>query len=212
MPRPGNGLTIQVYHKVRDAILRGELVPGEPLSENALAERFGISRTPVREALQILAREGYIEALPSRGYLVPRLTIDDLREVFELRESLEGMAARYATLRGTDAEIAELERICQQYEQLNHFEERARIGTEFHLRIVAMARNRRLAELIHSINGQIVLARRSALGSVAGRQEEAIVEHRAILDAIRSRDPDLAEQQARTHVRISYEALLRVLR
>lgn len=204
-----NSLATQAYQQVRKSILRGKLNPGEALSENRLAEELGMSRTPVREALQILARDGIVEMVPTRGYFVPRWSMDDVRELFELRESLEGMACRCAASRATDVEIEEFERLCGEYERAEDWEAWAQTGTEFHNRIFAAARNSRLVNFLESLKSQIILTRQSGLRKVPGRRDEAIQEHRAILNAIKARDPDQAEQQARAHVRLSHEATLR---
>jgi DNA-binding GntR family transcriptional regulator len=204
-----NGLTGQAYSRLKDAITGGEYPSGAALFEVHLAEKLGMSRTPVREALQILARDGLVEIVPNRGYFVPRLSIEDLRELYELREALEGAAARCATLRMTDADIAELERLYEQYEQAQDWEAWVQIGTEFHSRIVSCAGNLRLAAILDSLKAQIRMTRQTALRYVEGRRNESIYEHRAILNAIKERDPDQAEQQARAHVRVSYEVLLR---
>lgn len=203
-----NSLSNYAYEQVRAAILRGDFHAGEALFEVRLAEKLGTSRTPVREALQVLARDGFVESTPLRGYSVPRWSIDDVRELFELRETLEGAATRYATLRVSAAGIAELEQLCEQYEQASEFEAWTLIGTEFHNRIFAMAGNRRINTLLDSLKAQIMLTRRSVLEGVNGRREESVREHRAILDAIRRPDADAAEQLAREHVRLSYQATL----
>lgn len=206
-----DGLTTQAYQRVRDAILRGEHAPGGVLFETHLAGELGMSRTPVREALQLLAREGFVEIVANRGYFVPRLSMSDLRELYELREVLEGFAARCATLRATDAEIDDLEQLMRRYARAPAWEAWARIGTEFHNRIVSLGSNQRLGSLLDSLKGQISLTRETQLREVRGRRDESVLEHRAILDAIRKRDPDEAERQARAHVRVSYEAVLRAL-
>ena len=208
MQRTGS-LAAQAYERMRAAIVQGKLGPGEAIFENRIAEQFGMSRTPVREALQVLARDGFVEMVPTRGYSVSRRSLDDLRELFELREALEGMACRCAALRATDAEIEELERMCGEYEQAKDWEAWAQTGTEIHSRIFATARNSRLVNLLDSLKSQTMLTRQSALRSVRGRREEAIQEHRAILNAIKEHDPDRAEREARAHVRLSHEATLR---
>jgi DNA-binding GntR family transcriptional regulator len=171
-----------------------------------------MSRTPVREALQILAQEGFVEIIPNRGYLVSRLSMSDVRELFELRESLEGLATRCAANRATGAAIAELEQLFDRYERAQTWEASVRIGTEFHNRILSLAGNSRLATLLGSLNAQISLTRLTQLRDVRGRRDESVVEHRAILKAIQQRDPDAAERRARAHVRRSAEATLQVFR
>jgi DNA-binding GntR family transcriptional regulator len=208
MQKP-NGLASQAYQHMRNAILGGELAPGAVLLENHLAEKLGMSRTPIREALQFLARDGIVESVPSRGYLVPRMSLADLRELYELRESLEGLAARCATLRVSDTDIEALERLYGQYENARDWEASIQLGAEFHSKIISLACNTRLATILDSLKAQITMTRRTQLHAVRGRRDEAVCEHRAILDAIKRRDPDAAEQSARAHVRISYDATLR---
>jgi DNA-binding GntR family transcriptional regulator len=206
-----NGLAGQAYGRLRQAILSGDYAPGAALFENQLAEKLGMSRTPVREALQTLSRDGFVEIVPNRGYFIPRLSVDDVRELYELRENLEGLAARCAALRATDADIDELDHLFQQYESAAHWEAWVRLGTEFHEKLVALANNKRLAGMLDSLQAQISMTRQSALRHVKGRRDEAVREHRAILDAMRRRDPDEAERQTRAHVRLSHEATLRSL-
>lgn len=206
--KQGTGLPVQIYDCLRRAIISGEYLPGAALSENRLAEQLGSSRTPVRQALQALAQEGFIEIVPTRGCFVTRLSLNDVRELFQLRELLEGAAAGLAATRAVPDDIAELERLASEYDASAG--NGALLGTEFHRKIIALAGNRRLATILESLNAQIVLTRVSAL-RLEGRQPEVSQEHRAILDAIKARDPDLAEHQARAHVRISYAAALRCL-
>jgi DNA-binding GntR family transcriptional regulator len=199
----------RAYTQLRDAVLDGELNPGEPLYEVHLADRLGMSRTPVREALQVLARDGYLEELPSRGYTVPRRSLDDLREFFELREVLESSAARYSALRATHAEVEELERICVRYEREKDDQKWAQMGHEFHSLIVQAARNTRLHTMLHSLNAQIVISRRTVARSDAPRRQAAVRDHRAIFEAIKARDEAQAQSLAAEHVRRSYETTLR---
>ncbi|HXN82287.1 MAG TPA: GntR family transcriptional regulator [Myxococcales bacterium] len=206
--KKADGLSAQAYRQVRAAILRGEHSPGEVLFETHLADKLGMSRTPVREALQVLARDGFVEIIPNRGYLVPRLSMSDVRELFELRESLEGLATRCAAIRVTSAEIAELEQLYDRYEREQNWEASVRIGTEFHNRILSLAGNSRLTTILGALNAQISLTRLTQLRDVRGRRDESVLEHRAILKAIQQRDPAAAERLSRAHVRRSSEATL----
>jgi len=209
MPNLANhDLATHAYQQVRDAIIQGEFAPGAPLFEVHLASQMGMSRTPVREALKVLARDGFVQVVPARGYIVPHRSMDDLRELFELRESLEGTAARCAAQRATDAELAELESLCTRYETEQDLELWAQVGTDFHDLLVTAARNKRLATILDSLNGQIVHSRRSALKADPQRRDAAIREHRAVLEAVKARNAAEAEARAREHVRFSYEATL----
>lgn len=201
-------LATHAYQWVREAILTGQYEPGAPLFEVHLASLLGMSRTPVREALKVLARDGFVQVVPTRGYIVPRRSMEDLQELFELRESLEGLAARSAAQRATDAQVEELGALCRRYEQEQDWQSWAQVGTDFHNLLTLAARNQRLASILDSLNGQIVHSRRSVLRADAQRRDAAVREHRAILDAIRARDPAEAERAAREHVRLSYQATL----
>lgn len=201
-------LASHAYQQLRKDIIQGEFAPGTPLFEVHLASRMGMSRTPVREALRVLARDGFVQSVPARGYIVPHRSIDDLRELFELRESLEGTASRYAAQRADDAELIKLEQLCMRYESEQDWQLWAQVGTEFHNLLVAAARNQRLVTILDSLNGQIVHSRRSVLRADAQRRDAAIREHRAILEAVKIRDPARAEAAAREHVQLSYRACL----
>lgn len=201
-------LASSAYQRMREAILEGEYQPGAPLFEVHLASRMGMSRTPVREALKVLARDGLVEVVPSRGYFVPRRSLEDLRELFELREALEGMAARHAAVRATDEEIEELARLCDRYAAEHDWAQWAQVGTAFHTLLLTAARNARLIAILDSLKGQIVLSRRSALAADSQRRDAAIREHRLILAAVKARDPQAAEAAACDHVRLSYQATL----
>ena len=206
-PRP-ESLKDRAYDALRAAIERSELESGEPLYEVHLADQLGMSRTPVREALQLLAREGFLEQLPSRGFAVPRRSLDDLREFFELRETLEATATRYAARRATPDEIDRMAMLCERYAREPNWEKWNRIGTEFHNVIIEAARNSRLASILGSLNSQILLSRRSATGGDPQRRKQAISDHKAIYEAIKARNDERAEELAAAHVRRSYEVTL----
>ncbi len=193
-------LSNRAYEQLRDAILGGELRPGEPLFEIHLAKSLGMSRTPVREALQSLVNDGYLDELPDRGYVIPRRSLDDLREFFELREVLEAAASRYAALRARPEEIAELQVVCDQYEGEQDLARWQQLGAQFHALITRACRNERLANLMDSLTTQIDLSRRSVI--YGGH-------HRAICAAIKARDEAAAHKAAADHVRHSYQATLR---
>ena len=197
------GLTSRAYEQLREDIVQGVLAAGEALYEIHLAERLGMSRTPVREALKLLTRDGYLEELPSRGYAVPRRSLEDLREFFELREVLEASATRYAALRATPAEIAELERLCNRYEREKNDAKWAQVGHDFHSLLIKSARNSRLETMLDSLNAQIVLSRRTVAQADAVRRLAAVRDHRAIFEAVKARDDVRAQLLAAEHVRRS---------
>lgn len=208
MPRPV-ALSSRAYQLLRERILSGEVQPGEPLFEMHLAQQLGMSRTPVRQALQSLASDGYLEELPGRGFSVPRRSLDDLRQFFELREVLEAAATRLAALRARPEEIAELQALCTRYEGEVDMDTRDQIGAQFHAVIIKAARNARLATLLASLHDQIDLSRRSVLYAGPSWRETAVRDHRAICTAIADRDEAAAQATATDHVRRAYQATLR---
>jgi len=204
-----NGLATKAYRKVREAILSGKHLPGEALYEVHLAERYGMSRTPVREALQVLAREGFVDALPRRGFLVPRWSLQDLRELYELREALEGFATACAAQHATPEDIKQIGKLVDDYAVADEWQALLHLGDEFHNKIIACGRNARLIRTLDSLKAQISMTRGTQLRDLQRRRDESIDEHRAILDAIIKHDAELAEQKARTHIRSSYTNTLR---
>ncbi len=211
MTNKPHGRMARAYALLREAVIDGSLSPGEPLYEVHLADSLGMSRTPVREALKVLTREGYLEALPSRGYAVPRRSIDDMREFFELREVLESAATRYAARRATPAEIVQLDRLCVQYEREKNDDKWIQLGHDFHTLIIRAARNSRLESVLDALNAQIVVSRRTVACADDVRRRAAVRDHRAIFEAVQARDADRAESLAAEHVRRSYETTLRAL-
>jgi DNA-binding GntR family transcriptional regulator len=202
-------LSNRAYEQLRDAIRDGELRPGEPLFEIHLAKSLGMSRTPVREALQLLVSDGYLDVLPGRGYVIPRRSLDDLREFFELREVLEAAASRYAAVRARPEEIAALQDVCDQYEGEQDLARWQQLGAQFHALITRACRNDRLANLMDSLTTQIDLSRRSVIYGGPAWRATAVQDHRAICAAITARDEAAAHKAAADHVRHSYQATLR---
>lgn len=175
---------------LRQAIVSGELKPGEQVRQEALAERFGVSRVPLREALKILEGEGSVAYLPRRGYFVAELSLADLLEVYRIRELLEAEAVRVGLDRLTDADLAELAEAVEACEQAG------RQGD-----LVSMTvQNRRLHFVVFRAAGMSRLERqirilwdatdvyRSLYYSSAANREAVWAEHRAIVDAVRARD------------------------
>jgi DNA-binding GntR family transcriptional regulator len=176
---------------LRDYIVEGNLADGARVPERLLCERFGISRTPLREALKVLAAEGLIDLLPNRGARVRELSSEDLRELFDVMGGLEALAGRLACERITDAEFAEIERV--HHEMYRHYLRRDMHGyfqcnQEIHRMIVAAAGNTTLSVAYASFAGRIRRVRYSAnLDKERDRWGEAMREHESILDALRRR-------------------------
>jgi DNA-binding GntR family transcriptional regulator len=181
----------EILARLRDHIFEGYIPGGGRVPERQLCEMLSISRTPLREALKVLASEGLVELLPNRGARVRQLSEHDLGELFEVMGGLEGLAGRLACENITDAEIAEIERL--HYEMYGFYLNRDvhgyfRVYQLIHQKIVEAARNAVLLGTYSSFAGRIRRIRYSA--SFARKRErwgEAMREHEAILDALRRR-------------------------
>ncbi|MCV9935975.1 GntR family transcriptional regulator [Boseaceae bacterium BT-24-1] len=176
---------------LRDFIVEGNLADGARVPERALCERFNISRTPLREALKVLAAEGLIELLPNRGARVRQLSSEDIRELFDVMGGLEALAGRLACERISEEEFAEIEQV---HHEMYRFYLRRDMHGYFHCNqaihqlIVAAAGNATLASTYAGLAGRIRRVRYSAnLAKDRDRWGEAMREHEAILDALRRR-------------------------
>jgi DNA-binding GntR family transcriptional regulator len=189
--KSGASLHGDVLSRLRDYIVEGNLPEGGRVPERELCEMFGISRTPLREALKVLASEGLLELLPNRGARVRALSERDLVELFDVMGGLEALAGRLACENITDEEVAEIERL--HHEMYGHYLRRDMHGyfqcnQLIHQKIVAAAGNSALSSTYASFAGRIRRVRYSAnLARRRDRWGEAMREHEAILDALRRR-------------------------
>jgi DNA-binding GntR family transcriptional regulator len=193
----------RIYAALRQDILALALRPGAVLVETALGRRFGASKTPVREALALLQQDGLLEAMPRRGYLVTAVSLDDVHELFELRIALESAAADLAAQRITPEEIEYLESLILPSDAVG-----ARRGLRptldrnraFHVAIARASRNERLARLVgRTIDEMTRLV-------VMGHQ---IGEHRQIVAALRTGDPQRARAAVIDHIAMTKERVLK---
>lgn len=181
----------ELLANLRDYIVEGNLADGARVPERLLCERFGISRTPLREALKVLAAEGLIDLLPNRGARVRALDAEDLRELFDVMGGLEALAGRLACERISDAETAAIENV--HHEMYRHYLRRDMHGyfqcnQAIHRMIVEAAGNAALSATYASFAGRIRRVRYSAnLATDRDRWGEAMREHETILDALRRR-------------------------
>ncbi|GAB2739154.1 GntR family transcriptional regulator [Streptomyces bullii] len=199
----------RVLAALRQEIIAGRLRPGDRLVERELAERFGVSRVPVREAIRALVAEGFVHFETPRRTVVRRLTPTDVKELFELREALEVYAAGLAAARATPedlAGVAELLDLAANATRAGDAEMITDVNSRLHDRIVAMAGNSLLTAALEPVAGRLRWMTR--------RNEEwpqLLVEHRELFDAIASGDPERARAHARTHVRTNYRSTVRHL-
>jgi len=186
-------LRLLAYEAIKQRISEGDLLPGTALSESEWAEELHISRTPVREAVQMLAQEGLVEVLPKRGTLVARLSVRDVRESFEIREAIEGYAARLAAERRTDEQLAAMR------DALRKSADPYNRGASFHELVVEASDNTYLMQSFTSAEGRIDLASRLATKGVTTAHTPGST-HEAVLQAIEAGDADEAEAAMRRHL------------
>ena len=200
--REGFTLTERVYDTVKVAILDLKLKPGSPLVEDELARQLGTSKTPVRDALLALERDGLVTKIPYKGTYVSELSNADAIEIFELRSVLEGLAARLAAGALTDADMAEAEHLLQLADEARfrgELTEASLLGEQFHQIILRRANNSRLYPILLNLDEQM---RRLRLLSnqFVGRLEKSALQHREILAALRGGDPAEVEAAMRAHL------------
>jgi DNA-binding GntR family transcriptional regulator len=201
-PRAMPSLADQAVERLRRLIVSAAIPPGAPLVESGLVDRLGVSRTPVREALKLLAVEGLVTLRRNRAAIVAPLRGDELAHLFEVERALESFAAGLAASRMSEAELKRLARLQGQMEALEARGDRdgyVRLNRKIHFGIVAGSRNPALAEAHERLIGRLQRARNIALAS-RGRAEESIREHRDILAALQDRDAEAAARLMDRHV------------
>jgi DNA-binding GntR family transcriptional regulator len=188
---------------LRQQILSGELLPGQSLGEEQLGRQFGISRTPVREALVLLRGEGLVETPANRPAVVRAFDAEDLREMYSIRAVLEGYACRIAATKLTDSQFEGLQASCDRYRELGRRDDRLRELTDenftFHTMIQQAADSGRLVSMIRQVLA-VPLVYQSYMTYSPANRETAWQDHVRVLDALRARDSELAETWMRGHV------------
>jgi len=203
-----------VFQALREAIISGELKPGERLMEVQLAEEMGVSRTPVREAIRKLELEGLVVMVPRKGAYVAGLSMKDAADVFEVRQSLEGLAAALAAERITDEEIEALERILL---EINDAAEKNDLNliiqkdAEFHNILFKASRNDKLVQIINNLKEQIDRFRIQSFEN-PGRLKKLVEEHKKIVEAISERNVEKAKKLAEEHIEKVENNVMNILR
>ena len=204
-----NSLHDEVADGLRARIFEGLLAPGSFIDEVALCTELAISRTPLREALKVLAAEGLVRHEPRRGSFVNQVTEQDLDDIFPVIALLEGRCALEATRHATDADIAALETLhtsLQQHAAAKRITDYYAVNFQIHEAIITLANNRWLAQSIADLRKILKLARLQQLHA-PGRLEQSLSEHLAVFAAIKARDGEAADAAMRTHLLRQREAL-----
>jgi len=202
------------YEKTKNYILTSGIAPGTPLDEQSLTKITGTSRTPVREALHRLEIDGLVTIIPNKGAFITHISMQDIKELFQLREVVEGLAARLAV---NNISIAKLDEINNLFIQAENEKDPAR-KLEMHMKsndmlhdyIFKAAGNSRLIKLDQSYHNFIKLEI-NLTNSIRGIVEKSNKEHTAIVEALRSGDPDKAEKAMRQHIASVFNNIMAVI-
>jgi DNA-binding GntR family transcriptional regulator len=200
----------KILETIRDAIMSGGLKPGEKVAEPELAERFGISRTPIREAFRQLESEGYLTVIPRKGAVVTAFSPRDVEEFYAIKSILEGYAARCACEKLSDKDLEKLDAINAKLRQMadegdvRHF---FKIHNDFHDLFIRASDNDKLQELISNLLNKFQRLRVASL-SLPGRMHISVQEHEKIIDAFRKRNADLAERLVRKNAEYGGKVLM----
>jgi DNA-binding GntR family transcriptional regulator len=196
----------EVAELLRQRIFRRELEPGSWIDEVKLAQEYGISRTPLREALKVLAAEGLVTMKVRRGAYVTEVSEQDLAEVYHLLALLESDAAGVVAQKATESQLRELQALHKELEAaVKHRERFFAVNERFHMHLLAIAGNRWRNQMVADLRKVMKLNRHNSLLK-SGRMEESLAEHRAVMEALTRRDPAAAAQRMQQHFRNGLEA------
>ncbi len=201
-------LSEDVAERLRAQIFTHELAPGSWLDEQSLAQQFGISRTPMREAIKVLASEGLVTTKMNRGAYVTEVDRRDLEQIFTILSLLEGQAAKEMALKATEDDLTMLDNLHHRLEKAaadRDVEQFFDVNVKFHDLIQEIAGNKWMNGVIGDLRKVLKLQRRDSLSRV-GRLQHSLLEHREILQAILKRDPTAAEAAMRKHLAQGLEA------
>jgi len=191
-------LKSKVYKIIKEGIIHRKFLPGTQLKESDLVRKLGVSRTPIREALNQLSKEGIIEIFPRKGAFVKNCTKEEVIEILILREVLEGVAARLATLQMSDGLVKRLETLFKDYRKDSI--DYAQADEQFHSDIIQASGSTRLVGLVNNLTDSLqMLDMRAVSFRYPERIKESLAEHLKIIDAFRARDAVMAEKLTREH-------------
>ncbi len=199
----------RVYGSIREDILNGRYPQHTELKEAAIGAELGVSRTPVREALRQLELEGLVTIIPNRGAFVNRITAKDVRDIYLIRSMLEGLCARWATENITKEQMDEMEEtlcLTEYHTKKENYEKLHELDSLFHEQLYRASNSRILQHVLSDFHDYVKNVRKATIASQA-RSVKSTEEHRAIFEAIRSKDADQAELLAQQHVKRTIESI-----
>lgn len=203
-----------VFNTLRQAILTGELKPGERLMEIHLANMLGVSRTPIREAIRKLELEGLVTMIPRRGAEVAQITEKSMSDVLEVRRAMDALCAELACERITEEDLERLKEACGQFEQATGTKDVKKIAqadVELHDIILQATGNSRLIQLVNNLSEQMYRYRFEYIKDIS-QHERLVEEHRMIYESLVNRDRERAAEAARTHIDNQRKAIIHQIR
>jgi len=209
-----NTLSVRVFEELEKSILNGNIQPGENLIELKLSAQFGVSRTPVREAIRMLEQKGLVQIIPNKGAVVVGISEKDLSDIYTIRMYIEGLSSRWAAANITDEQIKELTEIVDLQEFYNHKHSTMQINeldSRFHEKIFEFSNSRTLQHTLSDLHHMIQRYRHLSFNA-NGRADKAIQEHRQILKALADHDEDAAEKLTIEHIRNARDNLLNIMK
>jgi DNA-binding GntR family transcriptional regulator len=212
--RPSNEsrlLRDEIYAELRADMITCRLAPGTELRESALAERFGVSKSPVRDALMRLATEGLVVILPRQGYLVSSVSVTDVEDMFHLREALERACIERVVRRASDEDLEQLDRF-RTYDEALWEGGFVHYNREFHYAVARIAGNARMRDYLLALIDQMERAVRISVSSLRKDDPQSLVnEHRELIDALQAHDLTRAQRLSSRHVTTAGKRVMRTL-
>lgn len=205
-------LTTKVFKILEKAILKGEFLPGEALTEQSLSNQLGVSRTPVREALRQLELAGLVKTVPNKGAEVVGISEKDVDDIYTIRVHIEGLAARWAAENISEEDIKKLKdtlELQEFYVSKGDTDRVKSLDSSFHEAVYKASESNPLRQILSQLHNYIQSSRGLSIDS-EGRAVAAVAEHRKIFEAIESGNGDLAEKEAQIHIINAKQSLLRV--
>ncbi len=201
----------RVFHRLREDLLSGKYKENEELREVAIGAELGVSRTPVREAFRQLELEGLIQIVPNKGAYVTGITAKDVKDIYMIRSSLEGMCARLATQNITPEQLEELEEnvyLASFHASKGHMEQMAELDNRFHHILYEACDSKMLENLLQDFHQYVIRIRKKTL-STKERGIASNEEHRKIMEAIKAGDSVKAQQAATVHMENAYDNIVK---
>ena len=206
-------LTQGVYQRIKKMMLSYEIIPGQRLIFNDLAKQLGVSRTPVNNALSILANEGFVDLIPNKGYSLHRITKEEAGFLYEVREILELGAVGPAIRSLTPEKVEQLRESKNRYEEAvaeQASRDRFILDQEFHACLIEMSENQYLADYFREVYQRIFLRHRIE-GLYQERARKVVTEHNEIFEAVELRDTDSVRELLKSHIKTGKEYIFSVI-